>query len=208
MSSKTQKNQTLDQTDDLLGIPPLLITESAHEFAALLLALQREIKPNGIIEQIYLADLAAIVWEIQRLRRYRTGIVNNAFRAALQKLLKHLLLTPDILSRIESEARASALADDWFTGQRGKKEVLAILRRFDLDEAAIEAEAIRLSWSDLELVDKMQMSLRARLDRALVSVAAYRDGFVKLVRQSSGLIIENDNNDVVCLENFAGKKSA
>ena len=32
MSSKTQKNQTLDQTDDLFGIPPLLITKSADEF--------------------------------------------------------------------------------------------------------------------------------------------------------------------------------
>ena len=191
----------------LLATSSLLITESADEFAALLAALQQEIKPNGIIEQIYLDDLAAIVWEIQRLRRYRTGIVNNAFRAALQKLLKHLLLTPD-MSRIGNEARASALADDWFTSQRGKKEVLAILRRFDLDESAIEAEAIRLSWSDLELVDKMQMSLRSRLDKALVSVAAYRDGFAKLVRQSPGLILENDSNDVVRLENFAGKKSA
>jgi hypothetical protein len=207
MSSKRQKNQTFDQTDNLFGIPPLLITESADEFSALLAALQQEIKPNGIIEQIYLADLAAIVWEIQRLRRYRTGIVNNAFRAALQKLLKHLLLTPD-MNRIENEARASALADDWFTSQRGKKEVLAILRRFDLDESAIEAEAIRLSWSHIGLVDKMQMSLRSRLDKALLSVAAYRDGFAKLVRQSPGLILENDSNDVVRLENFAGKKSA
>ena len=189
----------------LLATSSLLITESADEFAALLAALQQEIKPNGIIEQIYLDDLAAIVWEIQRLRRYRTGIVNNAFRAALQKLLKHLLLTPD-MSRIENEARASALADDWFTSQRGKKEVLAILRRFDLDESAIEAEAIRLSWTYLELVDKMQMSLRSRLDKALVSVAAYRDGFAKLVRRSPGLILENDSNDVVRLENFAGKK--
>ena len=190
----------------LLATSSLLITESPDEFAALLAALQQEIKPNGIIEQIYLDDLAAIVWEIQRLRRYRTGIVNNAFRAALQKLLNHLLLTPD-MSRIKNEARASALADDWFTSQRGKKEVLAILRRFDLDESAIEAEAIRLSWSYLELVDKMQMSLRSRLDKALVSVAAYRDGFAKLVPQSPGLILENDSNDVVRLENFAGKKS-
>ena len=61
----------------LFAPPPLLITESADEFAALLAALQQEIKPNGIIEQIYLHDLAAIVWELQRMRRYRTGIVNN-----------------------------------------------------------------------------------------------------------------------------------
>jgi len=51
MSAKSQKHQTTEQIEDLYGIPSLLITESADEFAALLLALQQEIKPNGIIEQ-------------------------------------------------------------------------------------------------------------------------------------------------------------
>jgi hypothetical protein len=83
---------------------------------------------------------------------------------------------------------------------------LAILHRFELDESAIEAEAIRLSWSDLELIDKMQNSLRSRLDHALRSVADYRDGLAKLMRQSSDRILEN--NDVLRLENFASKKSA
>ena len=90
--------------------PPLLITESADEFAALLAALQQEIKPNGTIEQIYLHDLAAIVWEIQRMRRYRTGIVNNAFRAALQSLLARLLPIPYVRDRVESEKKAAELA--------------------------------------------------------------------------------------------------
>jgi hypothetical protein len=150
----------------------------------------------------YLEDLASIVWEIQRLRRYRTGIVNNAFRAALQSLLSRLLLTPDILSRLESEARASALADDWFTSQRGKKEVLAILRRFDLDESAIEAEAIRQSWSDLELIDKMQRSLRSRLDNALRSVADYRESLARQIRQSSDRILENGP---LCIDHVASE---
>ena len=37
----------------------------ADEFAALRAALRHEIKPNGTIEQIYLDDLAANVWEMQ-----------------------------------------------------------------------------------------------------------------------------------------------
>jgi hypothetical protein len=183
--------------------PPLLITESADEFAALHAALVQEIKPNGIIEQIYLDDLASLVWEIQRLRRYRTGIVNTAFRAALESLLKRLLLTPHILERIESEAKAEALADDWFTSQRGKNEVLAILRRFDLDESAIEAEAIRQSWSDLELVDQMQRSLRSRLDNALRSVDDYRASLARQMRQSSNRILENDAS--LCIEHVANE---
>ena len=185
---------------------PLLITKSADEFAALLAALQEEIKPNGLIEQIYLHDLAAIVWEIQRMRRYRTGIVNNAFRAALQSLLQRLLQTPEYLDQVMSESRAAALAHDWFTNQRTKKEVLKILRRFDLDKSAIEAEAIRQSWSDLELVDKMQASLRLRFDRTLHNVADYRDSLAKRMRQSSERILDND--EVPRLADFATKKSA
>jgi hypothetical protein len=187
----------------LLAASPLLITESVDEFAALLAALQQEIKPNGIIEQnLYgrfsgdrLGDPAIAPLPNRHRQQRLPGCVAKAAQTSVPD--------PHILSRIESDA--SALADDWFTSKRGKKEVLAILRRFDLDEAAIEAEAIRLSWSDLELVDKMQMSLRSRLDKALLSIAAYRDGFAKLVWQSSGLILENDSNDVVRLENFADK---
>lgn len=188
-------NQEMTQAPDSLALAtraPLLITESAEEFAALLSALQQEIKPRGMIEHIYVDDLAAIVWEIQRLRRCKTGIVNNAFRAALQSLLKQLLVTPNLLERVEGEAEAVELSDGWFVSQKAKKRVQAILRQFDLDETAIEAEAVRLSWSDLELIDKMQMSLRSRLDKALRSVADYRDGLARKMRQSADRMLENN----------------
>jgi hypothetical protein len=206
MSSKTQKNQSVDPTDDLFGTPPLLITESADEFSTLLAALEQEIKPNGIIEQIYLADLAAIVWKIQRLRRCKTGIINNAFRPALQSLLRQLLISSNFLSHRDDEERADALALDWFSNQRTKKEVLAILRQFHLDESAIEAEAIRLSSSDLELLDRMLTSLRSRLDKALGCVAEYRHSFAKQLQQSSDRILEG--NDMLRLEHVSEKNSA
>jgi hypothetical protein len=204
----SSNNQIAEATGQLAPIarPPLLITESADEFAALLAALRQEIKPKGIIENIYLEDLAAIVWEIQRLRRCRTGIVNNAIRAALKSLLNQLLVSPDILDRLNSEAEAVRLADAWFVSQKAKKEALAILRRFNLDENAIEAEAVRLSWSDLELIDRMQTSLRSRLDKTLRCVADYRDSLAVRMRQSSDRIVEND--EPLCLELIADKKSA
>ena len=51
-----------------LSAPPLLMSESAEEFAFLRTALELEVKPKGIVEQIYVDDIAAIVWEIRRLR--------------------------------------------------------------------------------------------------------------------------------------------
>ena len=66
----------------LLPKPPLLITESASEFEALREALEREIKPRGIIEQTYVADIGCIAWEIQRLRRCKTESRRTSINAS------------------------------------------------------------------------------------------------------------------------------
>ncbi len=42
-----------------------------------------------------------------------------------------------------------------------------MLNYFELDESAIEAEAIRRSAADIELLDKLLASLESRRDKAL-----------------------------------------
>ena len=98
---------------------PLLITESADEFDALRDAFEQEIKPRGIIEQIYVHDISAIVWEILRLRRCKVVIINLALRSALQSLLKQLLRQSGQYE-YEVEDEAQTLAQSWFTDQESK----------------------------------------------------------------------------------------
>jgi hypothetical protein len=167
---------------------PLLITESVDEFDALRDAFEREIKPQGIIEQMYVHDISSIVWEILRLRRCKVVIINSAFRTALQNLLKQLLRQPG-QSEYEVEDEAEALAQAWFTDQEAKKQVSEMLSRFDLDESAIEAEAIRKSSSDLELLDK---------NAELVGVG-------QQLRESADRII--DGKGVLQLEDAASTRS-
>ena len=125
----------------LLPKLPLLITESADEFDALRDAFEQEIKPRWIIEQMYVHDICAIVWEILRLRRCKVVIINSAFRSALQDLLVKLRRP----NQQDFQARDGArkLAHAWFTDKEAKKQVSEILSQFELDESAIEAEAIR-----------------------------------------------------------------
>src|ERR1019366_597240 len=75
----------------LFAKPPLLITESAEDFASLSAALAQEIKPRGIVERMYVAEIAALVWEILRFRRCKAAIVNAAFKGALEDLLSRLI---------------------------------------------------------------------------------------------------------------------
>src|SRR5215831_17031109 len=106
----------------LLPKLPLLITESADEFDSLRDAFEREIKPQGIIEQMYLHDISSIVWEILRLRRCKVVIINSGFRSALEHLLVQLLKGPGQYE-YQMVDEAQTLAQAWFTDQEAKKQV-------------------------------------------------------------------------------------
>jgi hypothetical protein len=188
----------------LFSKPQLLITESADDFAALNAALIEEIKPRGIIERLYVADIAALVWEILRLRRCKAVIVNTAFKNALSEIVHRLAGEPEMWT--PERDRVDALVLDWFSKPKARKEVLQLLAQFRLDEFAIEAEAIRSVFSDLEVLDKMLTLLESRRNKALRSIADYRDGFAKQVREVSNRVIEADA--VIQLENQAARRSA
>jgi hypothetical protein len=188
----------------LLPKSPLLITESADEFDALRDAFEQEIKPHGIIEQMYVHDISSIVWEILRLRRCKTVIINSGFRSALQDLLKQLLREPGQYE-YEVKDEAEALAQVWFTDQEAKKRVSELLSRVELDESAIEAEAIRRSSSDLELLDRMLTSLESRRNKALGCVVEYRASLGHQLRESADRII--DGKGVLRLEDAASTRS-
>jgi hypothetical protein len=188
----------------LLPKLPLLITESADEFDALRDAFEQDIKPHGIIEQMYVHDISSIVWEILRLRRCKAVIINSAFRSALENLLKQLLRQPGQYE-YEVEDEAEALAQAWFTDKEAKKRISELLSRVELDESAIEAEAIRRSSSDLELLDRMLTSLESRRNKALGCVVEYRASLGHQLRESADRII--DGKGVLRLEDAASTRS-
>jgi crotonobetainyl-CoA:carnitine CoA-transferase CaiB-like acyl-CoA transferase len=156
--------------------PPLLLTESQSEFDDLE-ASRKEILPRGIVEQIYFDDIIASVWEILRLRRCKTTIVNIAFKKALRALLETLLNY--------NYSRAEDLAKRWFNDPAARTEVVEILGKFKLDESAIEAEAIRISSASLEGIDRMLAAAELRRSRAFRNIEDCRASFAKTIRTVS-----------------------
>ena len=185
----------------LLPVSPLLITESADEFDRIHDAFNQEIKPRGITMRMYVADIAYLTWEILRLRRCKMGIINSAFRAALEKLLVQLLREPGgYAHQVEDEAESLAYA--WFSDPAARKNVSELLGDFQLDELAIEAEAIRSSAADLERLDRLLASLESRRNKAFRCIADYRASLARQLRESSDRIIDGK---VLALENASSK---
>ncbi len=186
----------------LLPVSPLLMTESEAEFDRVRDAFDQELKPRGIIDQMYVADIAYLSWEILRLRRCKAGIINSAFRPAVDNLAAQLEGDPRGSTFIR-EGMAQSLGRSWFAGPAAKKQVLEFFSKFQLDESAIEAEAIRSSAGDLERLDRLLASLESRRNRALRCIADYRGGFARQLRESSDRIIDGK---VLALEKPSSKK--
>ena len=157
--------------------PAFLMTESKQDYEALQAKLEQEIEPRNFVEAMYVADIVALIWDIQRLRRCKTGIITNAFNEALQTLLR--------LHFAFNYTQARDLAQRWFVDPAAKSQVAELLRSAHLDESAIEAEAVRASSSDLEVLDRMSSAYESRRNKALRGIEDYRVGFAKTVRESS-----------------------
>ena len=185
--------QSLDQNVDVLRpMAPLLGAESANEFASLRKELRNEIKPEGVIEQMYVDEFATHIWEIRCLRRYKMSILSNSRLAALQGILQQLLYRRDYDRSSDHEHAAEDLARGWFEKDKAKTQVAALLRRFQMDEDAIEAEAFRLSSEDLERLDRMVVLAELRRDKTLPCVADYRKILSKQLQRTADQILDND----------------
>jgi hypothetical protein len=151
------------------------------------------------------ADYAASVFETVRLRRWKTAILNISYRAALEILLARLMKEPgQDDDYVAEETQALALA--WFTDEKAKEQVGQILRRFHLDESAIEAGAYQLCASQLELIDRQLASLERRRTALLSCIAEYRAILAWRLKESGARIINAQS--VPRLEHASGKKSA
>lgn len=185
--AKAARRITDDKLASLLK-PPVLSTESAEHFDALCEALERDIKPRGMLERMYVIDMAAIVWEMIRLKRCKVQIVNMGLHTALETLLRRLL-AGELAD--PNEYDADELALNWFNEKEAKQKVSQVLAAFDLDESAIEAEALRAVRSDLELLDRMLSSMEARCNRAFRCIGEYRDSLARQLREVTEPIIED-----------------
>ena len=90
MSRRSATNKRAADAE-LLPLVPLLVSELREDFKAIHDAIKWEVKPCGIIEEIWVGDFIYNVWEIARLRRSKAGIINTAFASALKRLVSESL---------------------------------------------------------------------------------------------------------------------
>ena len=168
-------NYQLDNRDVAqLYEPYLLMSESSDEHNLLRNALQQQIQPKSYLEHIWVAELVYGEHELRRLRRSKAHIVKSKTPKALQSLLLSLLI--DV-----HEFDIDRLVDKWFTNKAVRRKMSKILRTFGLDEASIDAEALRLSIADIAPFDRRMAELEQRREDILRQIEDHRAGLASQV---------------------------
>ena len=72
-----------------------------------------------------------------------------------------------------------------------------LLGRWQLDEAAIEAEALRICAEDYERIKRMPALVTARRDKLLYLMAEGRSGLFKRLQRACDAVIEHETPQLV-----------
>ena len=168
--------------DSKLFLSPVLITERKEEFDELHAALTQELAPRGIVEKSFVADIANLVWEMRRLRRSKTAILDMASKDAVRRILC------DFTDADRDWAESASAV--WLTHAGFREDIIEKLEAFGLNESAIEAETMRWVASDVEMLDRMMASLEMRIRNVFRAIADYRETFAIQARMASSRLIE------------------
>ena len=103
-------------------------------------------------------------------------MLNNAIPEAVENLLNQLLPREDFETCVELAHAAKEYGQRYLQEGEVRVYVSELLRKAGLNEAAIEAEALKLCAADVDLVHRMMGLKQARRDKNLLLLGEIRQG--------------------------------
>jgi hypothetical protein len=164
----------------MFGPPPLLEGESAADYDELLARVSGAVKPEDILEEIWVRDVIDLAWETFRLRRLKV----NLLAANAHKGLK------DVLETQVDWNRAAELARGWSRRDRDViKEVDKLLASAGLTMDAVMAQTMSLKMDDIERIDRMLMGAEARRNAILREIDRHRASVAQMLRKATDEVV-------------------
>lgn len=176
-----------------LGAPGPLIAlvldnEDTAAYEEILARISAAVKPTDFLEDIWVRDVAALVWEAFRLRRLKTCLMEAAAPQGLARVLSPLL----------SRTVADGLADGWAKRDREcVRQVESLLKQADLTMEHVTAATLAERIEDFERIDRMIASAEQRRSAMLREVDRHRASLASRLRLASEEAVEAEFEDVV-----------
>ena len=139
-----------NKIDDLFGKPSLIKGEDEDRYLRLRAAVEAEIKPKTVFDWMMVNDQTDKYWEELRYKRGSAALIDTAHVEALASLLRPIFAQKMTLITADKAAVNFYSADP-----KAKKEVTAVMKKYGITEAMVQAKAMQIIGGTLQLFDRM-----------------------------------------------------
>ena len=158
-----------------MGSSPLLYGESETDYNEIAASVNANLRPENVLEQIWVRDYVDLVWEVLRLRRFKSKLLYTAVEDTVVRVISPLLRgNLDVIL---------PLAYGWANRTPAVvAEVEALLKRAGLDSEAVFAQILADKIDVIERIDLMIYRAEQRRNAALHEIGRWRDGVTERLR--------------------------
>ena len=168
-------HDALNRVKRLFAFPRLLYGENGDDYTSVETTIRAHIKPLDGIEEIWVSELVAVQWDIIRLRRQVTALINASVKSGLARIFESIAPYEKDESLTRAE-HAEMLAERWFTDNEARRKLDALMERFDLDPpAAMQAEALASRLPQIEAIHRIAASFVRQRDALWQQIYARRE---------------------------------
>jgi hypothetical protein len=159
-----------------LGAPPLVPGEDAAAYDRLLASVIDTVKPQDVMEVIWVREYTDETWDILRYRRASARLIEAGKAQALADTLRWAMINDTEFQYFPQ--LADELASKWSQGDPAAIEkIKTLLAPSALTEDALNAQAVSRKLDDIERLDRMVLTKEVRRDKALREIDLHRVSF-------------------------------
>lgn len=171
---KRSRKKPIDKSPTFAA-PTLLRGEDAKALRKLSERITKAVKPADALEEIWVADVVHLQWELQRLHESKAQLIRMKYEEGFR----------EVVTSIFGQMNAEILLINRKLKLDGAEEKInAALDHLDLTEQSIVAQTIVLYLDDLERLDRMIASAEARRNNVLREIHFHREALARNLRRA------------------------
>ena len=152
----------------LFGPPPLIEGEDGAAYDELLARISAAVKPRDIIDEMLIADIVPLEWEVLRWRRLKWSLLQARGLEALKGFLAEQLANHYDLYSKHFADHLTGILQDCFEEDPAEQPFQTLAHKCAQNEEGAEDEVIKLLGRTSWTIDEVQESARANRAKELV----------------------------------------
>jgi len=174
-SKRRSRKKKTTIKDNTFRMPTLLRGEDAKAFHKLSERINKTVKPVDALEEMWVADVIYLQWELQRLQESKAQFIHLKFEESIG----------EVLSSVIGPVAAQRIVLDRKIGEDGAQEQLEkIFEAAELSQSTVVAQTIVLYLDEIERLDRMILSAEVRRNNAIREVRSHREALARSLRRA------------------------